>query len=244
MSLENENEFIQQVEMHDEYLNKLYKQRIFFDSAANLKAQYSKHAYKQLRTQVLSELEILQARSVLVTGPTAGVGKTTVSLNLAFSMAKLPGKKVILVDLDFRGSSMQKVLDIKRDYGTERIADVDFSFNRATLKIQGCDLRILTCAERQLDSSEILLSSAAITRLSALRNLPPEYIVIFDSPPILGCDDVSAILPSMEAVVMVVAEGGTSRRELSNAMDRLENLPVIGTVLNKSKDSDIHKYYY
>jgi len=207
-------------------------------------AQLSINAYKQLRTHVLSTLNSMSARTLLVTGPTAGVGKTTVSLNLALAMSKLPGKKVVLIDLDLRGSSMQTALGIKKEYGTERLAEANFSFEHAALSYKKDSLTILTCAERTRNSSELLLSPEATAWFKHLRNLSEEYLVIFDSPPVLGCDDVSAILPNMEAAIMVVEEGSTSRRELGEAMSLIHPLPVISTVLNKSRDSDIRKYYY
>lgn len=244
MSDETEGDSVQEVQLNDKYLKKLQRQGVYFGAPNNLKAQYSIHAYKKLRTHTLLALELLQAQSVLVTGPTVDVGKTIVSLNLAFNIAKLKKKRVILIDLDFRGSSMQSVLGINKDYGTERIADAEFSFNRATTKIHGYELRILTCAKRLLDSSEILLAPATVARLKFFRSLSKDHIVIFDSPPILGCDDVAALLPSVEAAIMVVSEGSTSRRELSNAAENLGSLPIISTVLNKSRDSNIRKYYY
>jgi len=139
---------------------------------------------------------------------------------------------------------MQEALGIKKAYGTERLAEANFSFEHAALSYRQDSLTILTCAERTLDSSELLLSPIAISWFNRLRSLSAEHLVIFDSPPILGCDDVSAILPNMEAAIMVVEEGGTSRRELSEALNRIRPLPVISTVLNKSRDSDIRKYYY
>lgn len=222
----------------------LRKRGIFVGASHDRDAQLTVSAYKQLRTHVLTELDVLSARSLLVTGPTAGVGKTTVSLNLAINIANLPDRKVILVDLDLRASSMQTVLGITKDYGTERIADTDFSIHRAASSVGIHGLIILTCAARTQDSSELLLSPVTRSFLERLRNLPKEYLVIYDSPPILGCDDVSAILPSMEAALMVVEQGATSKRELSEAMSRIESLPVVSTVLNKSRDSDIRKYYY
>ena len=223
---------------------RLRERGVFVGGSDDRDSRLAIGAYKQLRTQVLGELESLGARSVLVTGPTAGVGKTTVSLNLAINVSKLPGMKVVLIDLDLRGSSMQAILGTTTDYGTERIADEDFSIARAALSLGGDGLLVLPCAERTPDSSERLLAPAALALFERLRRLPGGFLVVYDTPPVLGCDDVTAMLPSMEAAIMVVEEGRTSRRELEETRARLGSLPTVSTVLNKSRDDDIRKYYY
>lgn len=139
---------------------------------------------------------------------------------------------------------MQKILGVNHSYGTEKIAETEFSMSRAAVSI-GCPrLMVLTCAKRTTDSSEVLHSSVAKSLFKRLRNLPNGYITIYDSPPVLGCDDVSTLLPSMEAALMVVEEGDTSKGELKDAMSLMSSIPVIGTVLNKSRDHNFSKYYY
>lgn len=217
---------------------------MFVDSSDDPKTRLAIGAFKQLRTHVLRELNEMGAKSLLVTGPTAGVGKTTVSLNLAINISRLPNQKVVLVDLDLRGSSMQNILGIQHDYGTEMLSDAGFSMNRAAVSI-GCPrLLVLTCAKRTTDSSEVLHSPVAKSLFKRLRNLPDGYITIYDSPPVLGCDDVPTLLPSMESALMVVEEGNSSRREFKDSMSLMSSVPVVGTVLNKSKDQSFGKYYY
>lgn len=217
---------------------------IFVGDTVDQDSQLAVSAYKQLRTHVLAELDSLGARTLMVTGPTAGVGKTTVSLNLAINASRLPNMKVVLIDFDLRGSSMLEILGSTQSYGTERIADRDFSIVRARVSLGGGGPLILPCAERTIDSSERLMSPAANALVARLQRLPKGFLVIYDTPPVLGCDDVAALLPNMDAAVMVVEEGRTSRRELNEAIERIDAIPVISTVLNKSRDRNIRKYYY
>ena len=174
--------------------------------------------------------------SLLVTGPTTGVGKTTVALNLAIAISKLSTINVLLVDLDLRASSMQRMLGTETGYGTERLADKDFSLPRAAVSLGIPSLHALPCAERLADSSERLMSPPASAFFELLRNRPSGQVVIYDTPPVLGCDDVPAVLPSMEAALMVVEEGRTSRAELHGALRRIASIPVVATVFNKSRE--------
>jgi len=222
----------------------LRRHGIFLEDSIESEARVAISAYKRLRTQILFEFNSHGSNSFLVTGPTAGVGKTTVSLNLAINLAKLTNLCVMLVDLDLRGSSMQKVLGLNANYGFERIADSDFSYSRASVELKWRNLRVLPCTQRLDNSSELLLSPQAKSFFRTMRDLPKNFLVIYDSPPVLGCDDVLAVTGDVDAVVMVVEEGRTSRKELNDAMETVVNLPIVSTVINKSRDRSIDKYYY
>ena len=222
----------------------LRKNGVFIGAPANHEDTVAIAAFKQLRTLVLNELQALGVHTVLVTGPTQGVGKTSMSINLAYSIAKLPNQKVILIDLDLRGSSMQSKLGIGSSYGSERIGDDDFSFVRASHYLGNDRLLVLPASHRLNDSSEILMSDITRKNLELMSKAQDSCYVIYDAPPLLGCDDVAALIPSMDAAIMVVEEGITSRSELAESMRVLNGLPVIATVLNKSNDKKIQQYYY
>lgn len=221
---------------------RLRRHGVFFE-AQDQPSKLAIGAYKQLRTQVLAQLRELGARSLMVTGPTAGVGKTTVALNLALNIARLEYKHVLVVDLDLRASSMLDVLGLKRKHGSERLAEPDFSLAQASVPL-GPRLRVLPCADRREDSSECLVSKSALSFFDTMSRLPEDFVVIYDTAPVLGCDDVPAVLPVMEAAILVVEEGRTGRAELREAQRRLGSVPLVATVLNKSRDRDIRRHYY
>ena len=222
----------------------LRKNGVFIGEPANHEDTVAVAAFKQMRTLVLNELKALDVHTVLVTGPTQGVGKTAMSINLAYSISKLQNCKAVLIDLDLRGSSMQSKLGINSEYGSERIGDHDFSFVRASYYLGNDNLLVLPASHRLSDSSEILMSDITKKNLDLMSKTQDSCYVIYDAPPVLGCDDVAALIPSMDAAIMVVEEGVTSRSELSESMRILDELPVIATILNKSNDKKIQQYYY
>ena len=67
-------------------------------------------------------------------------------------------------------------------------------------------------------------------------------IVIYDMPPLLAADDMLAFSPNVDAVLLVVARGNTARTDLMKAYELLEDVHVIGTVLNQS-DEKTAAYY-
>lgn len=88
------------------------------------------------------------------------------------------------------------------------------------------------------------MSDIARENLELLGKTQDSCYVIYDAPPTLGCDDVAALIPYMDAAILVVEEGVTSRSEIRESMKVLDKLPVIATVLNKSHDKKIQQYYY
>ncbi len=71
-----------------------------------------------------------------------------------------------------------------------------------------------------------------------------DRIVVFDMPPVLAADDVLAFYPFVDAVLLVVCQGTTRLEDLVGAKETLDELNVIGTVLNKSSDDTAPYYYY
>ena len=67
-------------------------------------------AFNLLRTKIYKAMKANGWSSLAVLSPTAGCGKTTVSLNLAFSLARQAGCRTVLIDLDLKKSAMAKAL--------------------------------------------------------------------------------------------------------------------------------------
>jgi Mrp family chromosome partitioning ATPase len=88
------------------------------------------------------------------------------------------------------------------------------------------------------------LSSPKIaTLIDELRGSDPGRIVICDLPPYLATDDVLAFAPLADAFLIVISEGKTSRDALVKGMDILQELPVLGVVLNRSEEATTGYYY-
>lgn len=201
-------------------------------------------SYKSLRTHMLREMDRLSVRSLLVTGTTAGVGKSVTAANLAINIARHQEKRVLLVDLDLRSPTVAQLFGFEPAIGIDSIVENRPVFPHAIVYPDIQHLSILPCVRGHLDSAEILLSKQMRALMQVLRNYQDDYVVIFDSPPILGCDDVAAIAPYIDLSLVVVGEGETSRRELKHAMSILGDIPVAAVLLNKCSKDFFRRYYY
>ncbi len=207
-------------------------------------AEFATAAFKLLRTTVAHGMLEHACNSVMVTGATSNVGKSTVSINLALVFARQTGRRVILVELDLRKPSIADTFGLEVTFGIEQAAYVGFDIERSLIKIPELGIEVLPCGSAQYDSSEILTSDGLTEVLDTLATTYRDAIVIYDAPPALGCDDVLAMSASMKTALMVVEEGRTTRKELLSARRAIDTIPLLSVVLNKSNSSEFKNYFY
>lgn len=202
-------------------------------------------AYKVLRTRVLQRLRSNKWRTFLVTAADTGEGKTLTASNLAISISRDVNQSVFLVDLDLQRPSVAKYfgIDVKLgigDYlkGEAEIEDILYS-------PEGMERIVIVPSSGPVENASELIGSprmkAFMKWIIERRSAP---LAIFDTPPILACDDVLAFLPSVDAVLFVVAEEGTERSRLARAIEMLGDFNLLGTVLNKSREHQKTSAYY
>ena len=198
-------------------------------------------AYKMLRTRLMQRMRANGWNSLAVTSATQGDGKTLTALNLAISMAGDVNHNVCLVDLDLRHSSVSSYLGFEPGKGISDCLLSGYPVKKALVNPNIERLTILPNARQVAHSSE-LISTPEMQKLSQQLAADPNRIVIYDMPPILSADDALAFGPMIDAFLLVVAEGKTSRTDTMKACELLENLNVIGTLLNRS-DEKTASYY-
>jgi len=188
-------------------------------------------AFRALRTNLFF-LQDDDHRVLHVTSPLPGDGKTTVSVNLAVSIAQ-SGKSVLLIDADLRRSRISDVLDLADSPGLSDVlkgtTELDMAVQRPAQL--GC-LHVLTAGRPAGNPSELLTQPAFPALLDQLRT-EYDYVVI-DSPPILAVSDPSIIAPRSDGVLVVLRIKRNSRDLASRCFQLLNTVkaPVIGVVAN------------
>jgi Mrp family chromosome partitioning ATPase len=196
-----------------------------------------------LRTQVLRRLSSINANSLAVLSASNGEGKTLTAINLAVAVAADPAHTALLVDLDLRNPSIHRRLGMRPTVGIEDCLSKRRGVQEALVRIQGYDrLTVLPARGRVEQSSDLLLSARMVELMLELRSRYSNRILIFDLPPVLLADDALAFSRLVQAGLFVVAESKTEREQLARGLMLLDKLPIIGTVLNLSKES-IGSYY-
>ena len=92
------------------------------------------------------------------------------------------------------------------------------------------------------NASELLSSPETVALIEEVKR-GDDRIAIFDMPPVFAGDDVLAFAPLVDAVLIVLSQGTTKRAASSPLRELLQNVNVIGTVLNRSSER-VAPYYY
>lgn len=204
-------------------------------------------SYRSLRTNISYASPDKKIKSLLVSSPQPGEGKSTTTANLAIAFAQLR-KRTLLIDADLRKPVQHNVFGQPRgpglaEYLIGEVEDID-TITHAT-KIE--NLSLITAGGLPPNPSELLGSE----RMSAMvYQLEQEWdIVLFDSPPIVAVTDASMISGEIDAIVMVVKAGQTNRAAVDRALDTIKNVsaPLIGVILNGANPETLagkYSYYY
>ena len=205
-------------------------------------------AFDMLRTQVLQSMDNGGWQVLAVTSPTAGNGKTVTACNLALSIARLPERSVLLVDMDMRKPKVANYLGIKRDFGLLSVLQGRQALSDAIVRVGIEREQFLVLPGEQTNaSSEWMASPTMVTLLQTLKREFRSHIVIVDLPPILAGDDVLSILPQLQSVLLIAGAGSTSVSEMKECTRHLKATPVVRVVVNKLTEREpeaaYHAYY-
>jgi protein-tyrosine kinase len=189
--------------------------------------------YRMLRTQVLQEMHANNWKTVGVTSPMAGSGKTLTAINLAISIGMDMSHTALLFDADLRSSSVAAYFDFKPEYGVNDYLSNDVPLTKVLFHPDMDRLIVLPCGGRIDESAETLASPKFIALLQEVRDRYSDRITVVDLAPALDVDDALAIAPHVDCILMVAESGETRHEDLGKALELLQGTQIIGTVLNK-----------
>jgi protein-tyrosine kinase len=191
-------------------------------------------AYKVLRTKVLQRLQDEGWRTVAVTSPGPGAGKTVTAINLAVSLAQEMSARVLLVDANLRRPGLGRALGLKAEQGLSEHLTQGVPVEELLLDPGLGNLTVLPGGAALANSSEMLASPQMARLVHELKARDSARIVLFDMPAVLAMADALAFSRQVDALLLVVEEGKTAAEDLSRALGMLKETPLLGTVLNKS----------
>ena len=204
---------------------------------ADIRIKYQKltfpveEAYKSLRTNLFFCGR--EKKVIAITSCTPNEGKSTVSLNLALSLAEAK-KKVILIDADLRNSTLLgKIHMVGEKEGLAYYLSGMASYDELICTTDHENLDMILTGGFPPNPAELLGDSSFKALLDRLRD---EYdYVIVDTPPIGNVIDSAIIAESCDGLVMVVEANAISYRFAQRVKEQLEktNCPILGVILNK-----------
>ncbi len=200
---------------------------VIFDAPHSLTAEQ----FRQARTRLAQAVSLDNARSIMVTGPSPMDGKTTVAANLSASLA-LSGRKVLLVDGNFRRPELHRLFGIANEQGFSDVLNRTASLADTARASRIPNLSILTSGAKPANASELFESPLLG---GFIEQALEEYDhVIFDSGPLLVVAESASLASRVDGVISVVRAHAESRGLLQRMRDTLRQLKAehYGVILN------------
>lgn len=204
-----------------------------------------------LRTRMLQALAENGWKRVAITSPTKDCGKTFTAANLAISLSRQDNCKTVLLDLDMRSPSLHKIFGVS-DCGV--IGDMLRGQITPERHLQGFARNDISVGPHvaigfngmvEPYAAELLQDPSTETALKKIEARFEPDVMLFDLPPALLNDDVLAMRPHFDALLLVAAGGMTRANEIKETERRLgDNVPLLGVILNKAAQSDAGDYVY
>jgi capsular exopolysaccharide synthesis family protein len=173
---------------------------------------------------------------IMVTSPNAADGKTTISVNLASTLA-LNRTKVLIIDADMRKPSVHKTFHKPNQPGLSNLLMGNATLEEVVLSTPLPDLFFIPGGSVPPNPMEILISQGFRDLFHRLR---AEYsFIVIDTPPIIEFADARIISSLVDAVILVINHNKTTRKagQLAAQMLYSVNAKILGGVLNMSEES-------
>ncbi len=169
-------------------------------------------------------------RVILVVSARAGAGKTTVAANLAAVLAE-SGKRVLVLDCDFRNPSLHKMLDVPWGPGLSDLWDAEASQLLTVSRPTTIPNVRLVTAGNSLDRP-LALPTKIAGLVQEARGLAD--MVVIDAGPLLTANEAIDLMPYVDSVLVVVRSGRTTRDQAHRSVELLARMrvPVSGVVVN------------
>ena len=219
--------------------NKLTRNRVLTDTADLAQIE----SYKILRAQVLHRTREKGWRTIMVTSPYPGEGKTLTTINLGVTFAKEFNQTVLMVDGDLRRQKMHQYLGLQSDSGlVDHLID-----NRPLSELivwPGIEkLTLISGGKCIRDSSEYLGSPKMKSVVQEMKKRYEDRFILFDVPPILTGADTIAFAPYVDCILMVIQADRTTRQDIRNSLALIPEEKFMGFILNRYNNRN-QTYYY
>jgi capsular exopolysaccharide synthesis family protein len=200
--------------------------------------------FRSLYTNILLLGSDTAIRSLVISSPGQGDGKSTVAIQLALAAAAM-GQRVLLVDANLRAPSLHRRVGLMNIQGLTDVISQDLDWNNVIERSpQEENLFVMTAGPTPPDPVRLLASRKM---QDLMTNLQETYdLVIYDTPPMLGFADAYLLAANTNGIVMVAGLGKLKRTELYQTLEeiQLSGTPMLGMIANKSKEAMPASYNY
>ena len=197
-----------------------------------------------LRTRVAQAMAANGWRRLAITAPTHGCGSSFTAANLALALARRPGSRTVLIDLDLRRPNLHRLFGLPPTGALRDFLDGTQPMESLFVRI-GHSLALGLNAEPVPDAGDVLHAPDTRDALQAMEvQLDPELVLV-DLPPTLVGDDVIAMADKVDAVLLVADATKTTAKDIRACEQMFAGkVPLLGVVLNQAQDTGLGNLRY
>jgi len=200
-----------------------------FDTTPNAASE----EYRIIRTKILQHPK--RPRIIVVSSAGPADGKTVTAINLAGAISLKSDARALLLDADFRRSSIAKTLGLPATPGLAEVLTGKAELQSVIIRTEQLpNLHVIPAGECSCNPTELLDSRAWLNACAGLR--AGFGYIILDSPPMQAVADYELIQAAADGVIVVVRQDHTKRGRLDAALKNVPPGKVIGVVMNCVSD--------
>ncbi|MCJ7536448.1 MAG: polysaccharide biosynthesis tyrosine autokinase, partial [Anaerolineales bacterium] len=202
-------------------------------------------AFRRLRINLVKMTDKVEMKILMLTSSQPDEGKSTISTNLAISLAET-GRRVLLVDADLHRPSLHELFELPNAIGLSNIAKGTLPPTMAIQESEYPGLEILTTGPVDSDPS-LLLEEADI--LPILNKLKPDYdFILLNTPAYLGVADAALLTSGTDGVLLIAKKGFVCEPALRSTCQQLmgSDSRILGLIINNDSpplSKDYYRYY-
>ena len=182
-------------------------------------------------------------KKILITSSVGDEGKSVVSVNLALTLARRAGERVLLIEADLRRPTASALLSSQQLRGISEWHEHKLALQDAFYQVEGAPLWLLS-AGKGIEEPLPLLESDSFAQM--LNSVSQGFDwVLLDCTPMLPMADATSLSRLCDGVLVVAREGHTRKKTLMRALGSIEKSKQLGYIFNEvsSVQASYERYY-
>ena len=180
---------------------------------------------------------------LLITSSVVDEGKSVVTANLALTLARRPGEKVLLIEADLRRPTISRLFSSSELRGISEWNDGNLHLEDSLYQIGEAPVWLLAAGHR-IDEPLPLLESGRFAKMLEAVSQSFDWVLL-DATPMLPMADSTSIARLCDGVLVVVRDGYTRKKVLNKALDTIDKNKLLGVVFNQAASTSVNydRYY-